>query len=146
MKHAIRYSVKVWLTTIGIAYVCMLAVIFYRLSQPNHSKELDPFFGTIIFIPANLFFMPAWAALCFCVIPITEWYNKLWKQKVALNVLTCILVLFTFSPMFINHTSDRTYYPLAGFYLIAVSISTWLFSPIPLKSATNEENITSIQS
>lgn len=65
MKQSLLYSLKVWLTTLGIGFVSMLVIVFYRLSRPDHSKELDPFFSTIVFIIVNALFLPAWIAFAF---------------------------------------------------------------------------------
>jgi hypothetical protein len=141
MKQALLYGLKVWITAIGIAYASMLLVIFYRLSQPGHPKELDPFYGTILFVVGNIFFLPAWAAFCFCSRSITKLLKVNWKQKAVLNAIAWILLILTFSPLFISYASDETYYPIAGFYLAAISIGTWLYRPVPLSKVDNELNI-----
>jgi hypothetical protein len=130
MNQAFLYSLKVWLTTIGIAYITFIIVTFYRLAQPDHSKELDPYFGTIIFLVINAFFIPACGVYFLCVDAFIKFFDEKWKQKLSLNIFACFLVLCTFSPVLISQASDETYYPLAGFYMLFISISTWLYKPI----------------
>jgi hypothetical protein len=126
MKQALSYNLKAWLTTMGIAYVAMLTMVFYGLSKPNHSKELDPFFATVGFFFLNLLFLPAWAIFIFCVKPITNRVIVKWKQKVLLSLVASILVACTIAPLLFFTYPDGTYYGIGGSYLTCMIISIWI--------------------
>ena len=146
MKQVFIYSLKVWLTTIAIAYVALLSMVFYGLSKSDHSKELDPYFATFAFFIINLMFLPAWFVFTWCVKPITKRVVIGWKQKALLCVVASILIGCTVTPLVVTTYPDVTYYEIGLWYLACMMISIWIYNPAALSKIagnfhdTNNEN------
>lgn len=130
MKQAFIYSSKVWLTAITLMAVSTMIFFTYHYeTRPPGRHVIDdpgPILGTILLSILSLFFVPAWGVFCVCIRPVVRSVKGYYRQKLVLNSICIVLVLATFSPLFITHASDETYYPLAGCYLVFVSISVWL--------------------
>jgi len=129
MKPALSYTLKVWLTTLGIAYVVLLIMVFYGLSKPDHSKELDPFFATYSFLMLNLVFLPAWFVFALCITPITKRVLVAWRQKVVFCAMAIIVIASTVIPLSIMIYPDVTYYQIGTCYLACMFVGIWLYSP-----------------
>ena len=140
MKLFLSYSLKVWLTTLGIAFVAMLGMVFYRLSKPDHSKELDPFFATIAFIIINILFLPAWIVFTFSTKFITKRVSIGWKQKISLCIVAFILIAFTVTPFVVVTYPDLSYYEIGLWYLLCMIVSIWIYNPTSLSKMGGDLN------
>jgi len=140
MKQAFLYTLKVWLTTIGIAYIVMLALIFYKLSKPDHTRELDPVFGTIVFLIVNVLFLPAWVGFAFGIMPITKRRLAVRKQQALLSGLAFILLACIVAPLSIVIYPDVSYDGIGLFYLICMIVSIWIHKPPLLSKIASHPN------
>ena len=131
MKQAFLYTLKVWLTTIGIAYIVMLALIFYKLSKPDH---------TIVFLIVNVLFLPAWVGFAFGIMPITKRRLAVRKQQALLSGLAFILLACIVAPLSIVIYPDVSYDGIGLFYLICMIVSIWIHKPPLLSKIASHPN------
>lgn len=135
MNQPLRYSIKVWLTSLIVLYFSMLGMIYYRLSQPNHPKEwLNPVFGTIVFVIVVLVFLPSNLIFALVVKPLVKSLKGAVKVKALLSLVVGMLILVTAMLMSLSIYPDLSYYEVGGCYFVSMLLGIWIYRLPPFEN------------